>query len=259
MHNRRQATVAVLQPCMSLLAQEQRACPAHVMMNILGAVLNACVDEAPREAVATIPGALNTLAKLITPGEAPTAVRARTAAIVARVAQAKSGANAEAFREAGALKHLLEAAMGEVGLKKAKGSKKVVLQADSDKDLEECQIAAVRALAAIATKDKGSIPLIAKSRLFGALPGLIATLDSSAVGNACMIVSQCAAVEGTLQVLAGTVEPLVKVMHTAANENKKSVAKNAAIALAKLAKDPANLEKIRELHGIEIMFAYIKV
>ena len=36
------------------------------------------------------------------------------------------------------------------------------------------------------------------------------------------------------------------------------VQKNAAIALARLAQDPACLQRLRELHGIEIMYRYVK-
>lgn len=183
-----------------------------------------------------VEGAVKTLVGLIQNKQRPLLV-ARTAAVLARVAQ--YGCAAEAIRREGGVQPLLDSVLSDMG--------------------SEGQVSAVRALAAMSTKDTGTVEALSKSKLFKALPELIPNLDSTAVGNVCMIISQCAAVESNLKSLAKTVEPLVKVMHSAANENQKSVAKNAAIALAKLAKYPSNLEKIRDLHGIEIMFAYIKV
>lgn len=228
---RRQADKNVLGRCVQLLTM---SLADHVAMNILGALLNACADEPARQHLYEL-GAVIVLAPLLANSSKP-ALATRTAGVLARVGQ--FGSAAEALRKAGAVSPLLDGVMGVAS---------------------DFQVAAVRMLAAMCTKDAGTVAAVAKSGLFKKLPGIIAQLDSTAVGNACMIVSQCAVEESHLKSLKGTVEPLVKVMHAAANDNRKSVAKNAAIALAKLAKDPANLEKIRDLHGIEIMFAYIKV
>jgi len=160
---------------------------------------------------------------------------ARAAAIIARVAQ--HGTATEVFHKEGALLPLLSLTTG----------------ADA-----EGQEPAVRALAAMATKSPAVVEELGKSKLFAALPKQIAEMDGSAVGNLCMVISQCAGRPEYLKKLSPCVKPLVTLMHAAANDNRKTVAKNAAIALAKLAKEPGNLEAIRELHGIEIMFAYIK-
>ena len=229
---RRQVDCEVMQRCMRLVQSDP---PEHVVMNVLGAILNACVDEAPRQHLFE-QGAVGPLVALLK-NTSSAAVMARTTGILARVAQHSTAA--QSMRDQGVVDALVSGVMGLHGG-------------------EEFQVAAVRMLAAMATKDPGTVAALPTSPLFKAMPVLLAKLDDTAVGNACMIISQCAAEESNLKKLAKTVEPLVKIMHTAANANRKSVAKNAAIALAKLAKEPKNLEKIRDLHGIEIMFAYIK-
>lgn len=209
--------------------------PDHVAMNALGALLNACADAAPRQFLHECDGAKVLLTYLVE-AQRPKLV-ARAAGVLARMVQ--YGSAARALREEGAIDALVAAAMGKL-------------------QHEECQVASVRCLAAMCTKDPGTVQALTKSGLFKALPGVITALDSTAVGNVCMIISQCAVEPENLKPLGKTVEPLVTVMHKAANEKKASVAKNAAIALAKLAKHPKHLERIRELHGIEIMMAYIK-
>lgn len=51
------------------------------------------------------------------------------------------------------------------------------------------------------------------------------------------------------------VAPLVKVAYDGKGD---TASKNAAIALARMAHDPAMLERLRELHGIEIIYQYVK-
>merc|ERR1712146_221466 len=157
-------------------------------------------------------------------------IAARVTSLVARVAQ--HGTASEAFRVAGALEQLVPVALGAHGT--------------------ETQGPAVRALAAMATKDPSTITALREDfgTFFETLGGVIPTLDDTVVGNASMLVSQCATHETNLPLMGFVVEPLVKVMHKAANDNRKAVAKNAANALARLAKYPVHLDRIRDLHGI---------
>ena len=96
----------------------------------------------------------------------------------------------------------------------------------------------------------------------GAPAALVALLsDTTApdglVGNAALAASELARGDAGLETLAqlDPVPALIKVAHT----RRGTAQKNAAIALARLARDPACLEKIRELHGFEIIAAYVKV
>merc|ERR1711998_289378 len=106
---------------------------------------------------------------------------ARTVGVLARVAQ--FGSAAAALRDAGVITPLLEA----------------VIDTESNSD---CQVAAIRMLAAMATKDSGTVATLSKSKkLFKTLPELLTRLDITTVGNACMIISQCAAEETNIKAL----------------------------------------------------------
>ena len=43
-----------------------------------------------------------------------------------------------------------------------------------------------------------------------------------------------------------------------AHKRKGACQKNAGIALARMSRDPSCMERLRELHGIEIIYNYIK-
>ena len=51
------------------------------------------------------------------------------------------------------------------------------------------------------------------------------------------------------------VDALIELAHKHPTEQGRQ---NAGIGLARLAKDPANLERLRELHGIELLHHYVK-
>jgi len=227
---RRHIDLQIIADCTELLASK---IPETVIMNMLGALLNACVEDEPRRLLHE-KQAHKVLLPLLKKG--PENVRSRTAALIARAAQC--GTASEEYHKGGATDALITG----------------VVEAGT-----ELQESATRALAAMATKSTAVVEELGKTDFFKKLPKVIAEMGGAAVGNACMLVSQCAVNERNLVSLGPCVEPLVKVMHTAANDKRPSVAKNAAIALAKMAKEARNLEKIRELHGIEIMMAYIKV
>lgn len=98
-------------------------------------------------------------------------------------------------------------------------------------------------------KEGGVAALLGVLRAFGGAEGVL--------GNASLCLANVASQKQHLPALqvADAVAPLVKVAY----EGKGNVAsKNAAIALARLAQQPAMLERLRELHGVEIIYQYVK-
>eukprot|EP00164_Ancoracysta_twista_P004655 GFYU01006291.1.p1 GENE.GFYU01006291.1~~GFYU01006291.1.p1 ORF type:complete len:670 (-),score=228.27 GFYU01006291.1:99-1847(-) len=76
-------------------------------------------------------------------------------------------------------------------------------------------------------------------------------------GNVALALSSCASTDEGLAALKNcqVIAALVNLMHKRDNDGVK---KNAAIALARMAKDGEVVDKIRELHGFEIMYRYVK-
>ncbi|KAL8618482.1 hypothetical protein ACOMHN_049899 [Nucella lapillus] len=91
-----------------------------------------------------------------------------------------------------------------------------------------------------------------------ALTQLLQSQDEGIVGNAALCLSHCAQGEGVCASLAQT--DIVKQTLVWARDGKKSaVQQNCAILLAKLATGhPKNLERLRELHGIQILHDCMK-
>eukprot|EP00472_Partenskyella_glossopodia_P011098 CAMPEP_0197515676 /NCGR_PEP_ID=MMETSP1318-20131121/732_1 /TAXON_ID=552666 /ORGANISM="Partenskyella glossopodia, Strain RCC365" /LENGTH=942 /DNA_ID=CAMNT_0043064107 /DNA_START=37 /DNA_END=2865 /DNA_ORIENTATION=- len=81
---------------------------------------------------------------------------------------------------------------------------------------------------------------------------------AAAVANASTVISEMSVERSSLKPLGAAVGPLVAALR---REGKgvevKVMRKNAAVALAKLAKLPDNLANIRRLHGIELMYGII--
>ncbi|KAK9827632.1 hypothetical protein WJX81_001342 [Elliptochloris bilobata] len=158
-------------------------------------------------------------------------LRTRTAGVLARVAQAPGGA--QRLREAGAA-------------------------------------SAVRALAACATADPASAAALATAVGIGALLGALegggpaakgtagvpALAAEEAAANAALCLAGMSALPSALAALhaADAAAALVEAAH----KRTGAAQKNSAIALARMAKLPACLQRIRELHGIEIMCRYVK-
>lgn len=101
--------------------------------------------------------------------------------------------------------------------------------------------------------------LIAMSDGLDALLGLLKApwVTEASLGNAALCISNVAAHRDHLPKLKSkdAVAPLVKVAY---DGKGNTASKNAAIALAKMAQDPGMLERLRELHGIEIIYQYVK-
>jgi hypothetical protein len=94
----------------------------------------------------------------------------------------------------------------------------------------------------------------------GALPLLVAILrtpgHAGSHGNAALAVAECATEPRCLAVLA--VQPVVPPLLDMAQRAQGQAMKNAAIALARLAKNEHCLNAIREAHGIEILARAMK-
>jgi len=96
--------------------------------------------------------------------------------------------------------------------------------------------------------DTGALPLLAKVLR---TPG-----HSSSHGNAALAIAECANEPRCLTVLA--VQPLVPPLLDMAHRGEGQAMKNAAIALARLAKNEHCLKAIRDGHGIEILARAMK-
>lgn len=123
-----------------------------------------------------------------------------------------------------------------------------------------CIEAAVRALA-IATSGSDLAPVEALEKCKGpaALLGLLKRpgMTEAVLGNAALCIGNVAKHNQFLPLLQqlDAVAPLVKVAY---DGKGNTASKNAAIAMARLAHDAAMLERLRELHGIEIIYQYVK-
>uniref|UniRef100_A0A7S0QXX8 Protein unc-45 homolog B n=1 Tax=Pyramimonas obovata TaxID=1411642 RepID=A0A7S0QXX8_9CHLO len=84
-----------------------------------------------------------------------------------------------------------------------------------------------------------------------------ASASDAAVGNAALSLADSAKEDAVLEKLADldAVPPLVEVAH----KRKGACNKNAGIALARMARNQKCLVRLKELHGIEIIYNYVKM
>ena len=118
-------------------------------------------------------------------------------------------------------------------------------------------LARLLALCAVSGPEAGKTLLGA-----GAAHPLVAVLAAAdapdgLVGNAALCLSELAKSKAGVDAIAALdpVPPLI----AAAHKRRGAAQKNAAIALARLSQDAACLERLRELHGLEIIAAYVKL
>ncbi|XP_041849923.1 tetratricopeptide repeat protein 12 [Melanotaenia boesemani] len=79
-------------------------------------------------------------------------------------------------------------------------------------------------------------------------------------GNAALCLAHCFELEGVATCLLGTDIVLQLLRHAAGDTKRTAVQKNAAIALGKLCRsEPRHVHKLRELHGLEILHACVKI
>ncbi|CAK6968132.1 uncharacterized protein LOC121898295 isoform X1 [Scomber scombrus] len=78
--------------------------------------------------------------------------------------------------------------------------------------------------------------------------------DEMVSGNAALCLAHCLELEGAASSLLGTDIVLLLLRHAAGDAKRTAVQKNAAIALGKLcSSEPRHVNKLRELHGLEIL------
>ncbi|XP_077064643.1 tetratricopeptide repeat protein 12 isoform X1 [Siphateles boraxobius] len=83
---------------------------------------------------------------------------------------------------------------------------------------------------------------------------LLGGIDELVVGNAALCMGHCLEVDGAASGLLGTDCVPLLLRHTAGDAKRAVVRQNAAITLGKLCKiEPRHMEKLRELHGLEIL------
>ncbi|XP_027135836.1 tetratricopeptide repeat protein 12 isoform X3 [Larimichthys crocea] len=89
---------------------------------------------------------------------------------------------------------------------------------------------------------------------------LASSCDEMVSGNAALCLAHCLELEGIASNLLGTdIVPLL-LRHAAQDAKRTAVQRNAAIALGKLCRsEPRHLNKLRELHGLEILHSCMKV
>ncbi|XP_040902834.1 tetratricopeptide repeat protein 12 [Toxotes jaculatrix] len=83
--------------------------------------------------------------------------------------------------------------------------------------------------------------------------------DEMVSGNAALCLAHCLELEGIASNLLGTDIVLLLLRHAAGDAKKTAVQQNAAIALGKLCRsEPRHMNKLRELHGLEILHSCMK-
>ncbi|XP_044059236.1 tetratricopeptide repeat protein 12 [Siniperca chuatsi] len=84
--------------------------------------------------------------------------------------------------------------------------------------------------------------------------------DEMVSGNAALCLAHCLELEGTASNLLGTDIVLLLLRHAAVDAKRTAVQQNTAIALGKLCQsEPRHKNKLRELHGLEILHSCMKL
>ncbi|XP_039677192.1 tetratricopeptide repeat protein 12 isoform X2 [Perca fluviatilis] len=84
--------------------------------------------------------------------------------------------------------------------------------------------------------------------------------DEMVSGNAALCLAHCFELEGVASTLLGTDIVLLLLRHAAGDAKRTAVRQNAAIALGKLCRsEPRHVTKLRELQGLEILHACMKL
>ncbi|CAG6003358.1 unnamed protein product [Menidia menidia] len=89
---------------------------------------------------------------------------------------------------------------------------------------------------------------------------LSSSCDEMVSGNAALCLAHCFELDGVATCLLGTDIVLLLLRHAAGDAERTTVQQNAAIALGKLCRsEPRHLDRLRELHGIEILHSCAKL
>ncbi|XP_026082108.1 tetratricopeptide repeat protein 12 [Carassius auratus] len=89
---------------------------------------------------------------------------------------------------------------------------------------------------------------------------LLGSIDELVVGNAALCMGHCLEVDGAAVSLLGTDCVQLLLHHAARDAKRAAIQQNAAITLGKLCKiEPRHMEKLRELHGLEILHSCVRL
>ncbi|XP_071094607.1 tetratricopeptide repeat protein 12-like [Haliotis cracherodii] len=112
---------------------------------------------------------------------------------------------------------------------------------------------ALKCLTACTQSDDSARGYVVHNKGLGLLKDLLNDEDEVVVGNAALCLSHCVLVPKAAKVLTKT--DIIKELLVLARDGKQSaVQQNCAILIAKLTQgDPKHLERLRELHGVEIL------
>lgn len=206
------------------------------------ALYNLCMEPAAQQAVALAPK-LQQLATLIRADGSP--LSARAAGILARVAGCAAGA--ESLLKLPTLVQSL-----------VKVLQTTIATTDTPASVAALVDASVRLLAALTARVEGAAALQAASGIVP-LVQLIkdAKASDSTQGNAALCIGR-AATDASILALLRKQQAVAALVGLAYRGKGNPASKNAAIALAKLAQDAAMLDQLRELHGLEIIYQYVK-
>ncbi len=241
--------------------QQQSQQHEQLQLAAITAAYNLCVDDAGQRLVAGDAECVRGLYGLLRPGAcgAALALAARVSGLLSRVAKVAAGA--ALLLEAGAMGRMVQLA-GEALSTLGSSSSGSGSGSEREQQLGVLD-SAVRMLAIFTTPDDAALArqLVEAGgvrellRAVGAAPGV--GVGESVLGNAGLCLAAVARQREHFGALreAGAVPALVRVAY----EGKGNTAsKNAAIALARMAHDPDMLQQLRDLHGIEIIYQYVK-
>ncbi|KAH3699829.1 hypothetical protein DPMN_074791 [Dreissena polymorpha] len=126
------------------------------------------------------------------------------------------------------------------------------------KDERLCYKPALKALTAITKCNEAGRKYIVDNKGLGTLIKRLKSEDETIVGNAALCLSHCTQVSKVCALLTKT--DIIKDLLVLARDGKKpAVQQNCAILIAKLAQgDSKHLERLRELHGVEILHSCMK-
>lgn len=155
------------------------------------------------------------------------------------------------------LSHILPHCIPAVDRVVEKGGTAVLLDFVKNKSLESLK-PAMKSLSALTQVHEEARTYIVDNKGLGVLVKHLHCEDELVVGNAALCLSHCTQVAKVCAVLAKT--DIIKDLLVLARDGKRpAVQQNCAILIAKLAQgDPKHLERLRELHGIEILHSCMK-
>ncbi|KAG2450163.1 hypothetical protein HYH02_000265 [Chlamydomonas schloesseri] len=241
------------------------------------ALFNLTIEEAGQRLVAEDGEGLGRLYGMVSATAADRTLAARAAGVVARAARVPAGA--AALLQLGAVEGMVGVAVAALDALEGSSSSSggdAAAAAEREPTLAVLD-AAVRTVTILTTPEDAALT----DRLLAAAGGGVAALlrviraasaggslargsgDSakgaveSVLGNAVLCLAGVAR-RGELLPALRAADPVPPLIQVAYDGKGNAASKNAAICLARLARDAPMLERLRELHGIEIIYQYVK-